>query len=225
MAMRKFARSTTSGSRAAFSRIGLAVGERGGHHQVFRAGDRHRIEHQACALQAPGAGADVAALDGDVGAHRLQPRDVNVHRPRADRTAAGQRHVGAAEARYQRPEHQDRCAHGLDQVVGCEAFAHRRGVHLDAHALVDGHGGAHPAEQLDGGSHIVQMRNVADHHRIVGEQRCGEDRQSGVLGAGDAHLALEGRAALDLQFVHNLLAEIACGDFGGHYSVERGQKA
>ena len=43
---------------------------------------------------------------------------------------------------------------------------------------------------------------LRDHHRLVGEQRAGEDRQRGVLGAGDAHLALERHAALDLQLVH-----------------------
>ncbi len=49
------ARSTTSGSRAAFSRIGLAVGQRRGHHQVLGAGDRHHVGGDARALQARAA--------------------------------------------------------------------------------------------------------------------------------------------------------------------------
>ena len=36
----------------------------------------------------------------------------------------------------------------------------------------------------------------------VGEQRAREDRQRRVLGAGDAHLAVERHAAADLQLVH-----------------------
>ena len=125
MAIRKFARSTTSGSRAAFSMNGLALGQRRRHHEVLRAGDRDGIEHQTRAPQPAGARADVAAVDRDVGAHGLQPRDVDVDGPRADRAAAGQRHVGLAEARQQRPQHQDRGAHGLHQLVRREAFARR----------------------------------------------------------------------------------------------------
>src|ERR1700739_1557625 len=41
---------------------GLPVGERGGHHQILRAGDGDGVEHQPRALQARGAGADVAPL-------------------------------------------------------------------------------------------------------------------------------------------------------------------
>jgi hypothetical protein len=180
----------------------LALGERRRHHQVLGAGHRHGVEHQPRALQARGTRADITALDGDVGAHRLQPRHVDVDRTGADRAAARKRHVGAPVARHQGTEHQDRGAHGLHQVVGREALAHRRAVDLDAHALVDRDGGAHPAEELDGGGDVLQVRHVRDHHRIVREQRPGEDRQCGVLGAGDAHLAFEGGAALDLEFIH-----------------------
>ena len=47
-------------------------------------------------------GDDVAVLDDDLGAHRLQALDVLVDRPRADRAAAGQRDARLAEARQQR---------------------------------------------------------------------------------------------------------------------------
>ena len=104
---------------------GLAVGQGGGHHEIFRAGDGHGLEHQARALEALGAGLDVAVLDVNIGAHGLQARDVDVDRARADRAAAGQRHIGAAEARQQRPQHQDRRAHGLHQLVGREVFLDR----------------------------------------------------------------------------------------------------
>ena len=183
---------------------GFAVGEGRRHHQVLGAGDRHRIEHQPRALEAPGAGANVTALDGDVGTHRLQPRDVNVHRPRTDGAAARQRYVSAPVARHQGTQHQDRGAHGLHQIVGCEALLDGRSVHLDAHALVDGDGGAHPPEQLDRRGHVLQMRHVSDHHRVLGEQRCGENRQGGVLGPGNPHLTFERHTALDLQLIHGL---------------------
>ena len=122
---------------------GFAVGERRRHHEIFRAGDRDGVEIQPRALEPPGARADVAAFDVDVRAHGLQARDVDVHRARADGAAAGQRHVGLAEARQQRPEHQDRRAHGLHQLVGREALARGRRIDLDAHLLVDGDRDAH----------------------------------------------------------------------------------
>jgi hypothetical protein len=57
----------------------------------------------------------------------------------------GKRHVGLAEARQQRAQHQDGRAHGLDQLVGRETLARGGRVDLDAHLLVDGHRHAHPA--------------------------------------------------------------------------------
>ena len=96
---------------------GFAVRERRGHHQVLGARDRDGVEHQPRALQPPRARADVAAFDADVRAHRLQPGDVNVHRPRADGAAAGQRDVRLAEARHQRAEHEDGRAHRLHELV------------------------------------------------------------------------------------------------------------
>ena len=61
---------------------------------------------------------------------------------------------------------------------------------------------AHAAQQLDHRGHILQMRHVGDGHRAVGQQAPGQDRQRGVLGAGNADLALERHAALDLQLIH-----------------------
>ena len=176
----------------------LAVGQRRGHHQVLGARHGDGIEHQARALQAPGPRADVAALDLDLRAHGLQSRDVDVHRPRTDGAAARQRDIRAAEAGHQRTQHQDRGAHGLHQIVRREALAQGRGIDLDAQPLGDGDADAHAAEQLDGGRHILQMRHVADGHRLVGQQARRQDRQRRVLGAGDAHFALERHAARDL---------------------------
>ena len=127
---------------------------------------------------------------------------MDVDRARADRAATGQRHIRVAVARHQRSQHQDGRTHGLHQLVRREALAHGGGIDLDAHALVDGDGRAHSAEQLDGRRDIAQVRHVRHHDRILREQCPGEYRQGGVLGAGDAHLALEGNTTLDLQLVH-----------------------
>ena len=180
----------------------LAVGEAGGHHQIFGAGDGHGLEHQPRTLEPLRARADVAALDVYVRAHRLQAGHVDVDRPRTDGAAPGQRHVGAPEAREQRPEHQDRGTHGLDQLVRRKVFANGPGIDLDAHALVDGHGHAHAAEQLDGRGDVLQVRHVADRYRPVGQQCAGQNRQRRVLGTGYADFTLERNAARYLQLIH-----------------------
>ncbi len=177
---------------------------RRGHEQVLRARDRYGLAHDARASEAIGLGADVTIFDLNVRAHRAQTIDVNIHRTRADGAATGQRHIGLAEASQQRPEHDDRCAHRAHQFVGRDESIGGGGIDLDPHAVVDGHAHAHATEQLDHGRDVLQMRHVAHRHRPLGQQRRGQNRQRGVLRAGDANLALERRAALNQQLVHGL---------------------
>jgi hypothetical protein len=96
-------------------------------------------------------------------------------------------------------EDQDRGAHGLDQLVRRKALADRTRVNLDAHFFIDGHSHAHAPEQLDHGRDVLEVRHVGDRHRPVDQQRAGQNRQRGILGARDAHLALERLAPGDLQ--------------------------
>src|SRR5574343_58493 len=67
----------------------FALGQASGHHQVLGAGHGAHVGADASALQAGRLGMDVALLDLDLGAHRLQTLDVLVNRPGADGTAAG----------------------------------------------------------------------------------------------------------------------------------------
>ena len=78
---------------------GRAVGEHRRHHEVL--GARHGDESNTnrAPLQPARARVDVAVLEIDLGAHRLQALDVLVHGPQADRAAAGQRHARLAAAR------------------------------------------------------------------------------------------------------------------------------
>ena len=57
----------------------------------------------------------------------------------------------------------------------------------------------------------LQVRHVADRDRAVGQQRAGQDRQRGVLGARNPDLAVERHAAPDLQFVHVQLPQRGAG--------------
>ncbi len=202
MAINSSARSPISGSRAAFSKHGLAFCERRGHHQVLGPGDRHHVGGDAGTLQAACAGDDIAVLDTDVSAHRLQPQDVLVDRPRTDRAATGKRHACFTESRQQRAEHQDRCAHRLHQFV-------RRLERVDA-AGVEQHGfvaaalGTHPhvAQQPKRGFDIAQLWQVVEPQR-VGREQCRTDlRERRVLGTGNPQLAFEPASTTYQKFFH-----------------------
>ncbi len=94
-----------------------AFGQGGGHHQVFGAGDRDRLEVNLRAAQAPGVGLHVALGQVDLHPHGLQALEVQVDGPGPDGAAAGQRHPGLAGPGHQGPQDQDRGPHGLHQLV------------------------------------------------------------------------------------------------------------
>ena len=179
-----------------------ALGQRGGHQQVFGAGHRDQVQYDVRTPQAAGAGANVAVLDLDVGAHRFQSLDVQVDWPRADGAAAWQRHFGLTKAGQQWSQYQDRGAHGTHQLVRGLEGLNRARVHLDAHPLVDHQVHAHATQQLHGGGDILQVRDVANDDRLVGQQGGGQNRQHRVLGAGGAQLAEQRYATIDDEFAH-----------------------
>ena len=109
---------------------GFAVGEYGGHQQIFGAGDGDFVEENVRALQAVGAGFDVSVLVADLRAHGFKALDVQIDGARADGAAAGHRDARDAHAGDQRSEHQRRGAHGLHD------FVLRGGV--GEHATADG---------------------------------------------------------------------------------------
>ena len=62
---------------------------------------------------------------------RLKAAQVDIHRARTDCTAAGERHIGFTITRQQRPEHQDRGAHGFYQLVRSKLVVYFTGINLD----------------------------------------------------------------------------------------------
>jgi hypothetical protein len=48
----------------------------------------------------------------------------------------------------------------------------------------------HVADQLEHGGHVLQLRHIAQHHGLVGQQSCAQFGQSSVLGARNQHLAV-----------------------------------
>ena len=98
----------------------LALGQRRGHQDVFRAGHGDFLEGDARPAQPPAAGrarGHVAVLGGDFGTHLLQSLQVQVHGPRSDRAPARQRDARASQARERGSQREDRGAHGAHQFV------------------------------------------------------------------------------------------------------------
>ena len=96
---------------------------------------------------------DVAVAPRDVRTHRLQPLDVQIDGPRADRAAARQRDVGLTESGDQRTEHENRRAHRLDQFVG--------GASRTRRASTSRRFTLHPVVESDFGTHALQQRDAS----------------------------------------------------------------
>ena len=176
----------------------LALGAGRGHHEVLGARHRDRVEHEPRAFELRGARADVAVVDRDRRAHRAQPHDVQIHGPRADRATARQRDVGMPEPAEQRPEHENRRAHRLHELVRREEFLdaamHRRST------LPSSRCSAATPMRFSSFSVVAMSFSFGTLRSVdgpVGEQRGGEDRQRGVLRAGDSNLAVERLSADD----------------------------
>jgi hypothetical protein len=131
----------------------------------------------------------------DARPHGGQPLEVLVDGSRADGASAWQRHARLAVAANQRPQHQGRGAHGLDQLVGRLEVVDGRAVDDGGAVALDL--GAKLPEQLAHGDHVTQARDVAVGRLAAGKQRRGEDGQRRVLGARHTHLAVQSLAALD----------------------------
>ncbi len=168
---------------------GGAFGQGRRHQDVFRTRHGDRIEHHPGAAQSLGAGVDIATLHADLRTHGGQPLEMKIDRARADGTAPGQRHPRRAVSGQQGPQHQNRGAHGLDQIVGGQIRAQAGRIQTDPRTIADRDINAHLAQQLHGRGHVTQMRHTAETTGLVGQQSRHQDRQHGVLGAGNLDCA------------------------------------
>lgn len=96
---------------------GLAVGQHGGHEQVFRAAHGGHVKGDVGAAQLVAMAHDVAFFQLEGGAHELQALQVLVHGAGADGAAAGQGHAGLADTGQQRTQAEHRGAHGAHQII------------------------------------------------------------------------------------------------------------
>ena len=205
MALRKFARSTTSGSAAALLDHRRALGKDGGHHHVVRA-EHGRAEFPAHvrhrAAEVGGKHLHVARVDAHRSAERLKALQMQIDRAVADDAAARQRNRGLLLASEQRPEHADRRAHFADDFVRRDCFDLFR---LDPHRAAGAfHFRAQMHQNLEHVVDVTQVGHVADDARLAREQCGREDRQRRVLRAADGHRARKFLTAVNQNFIHRL---------------------
>ena len=167
------------------------------HHQVLGRPDRREVEPQVGSAQAAGhLGDDLPVLDAYDGTELLQPEDVHVQAPRADRVTTGQGHARAATSGDERTEHGDRCPQASYQLVGglvLELLRHldrrpprrRLAGRVRVAGIGDLDGAAELAEQLAHHRDVEDVRHVVDHRAPGREQRAGHQLQRGVLGPAD----------------------------------------
>ncbi len=183
----------------------FAVGEDGGHQEVFGAGDGDLVEDDVRAFQAIGSRFEVAVLLGDGGAHGFEALDVEVDGAAADGAAAGHGDAGHAGARDKGPKHQRAGAHGLDDLVLGDGVgedgAADGGAMLRA-AVAELDLGAHGDEKFALGLDVAHLGNVFEDDLVFGEDGGGHAGERGVFCAGDFDGAEQRVAAADDELVH-----------------------
>src|SRR6266404_2113199 len=180
---------------------GGALGQRRRQHDVLRRRHARLVQQDVGAAQRPAAQHEPVVLLND-GAERLQPEHVGVDTPAADLVAAGALHARLTLAREQRSHQHQAAAHPAQEVgVRCRRGDPSRAqgdgvrvvaIHLDAELL----------DQAEHRPDVGDVGEVLQTHRLVGEQRGGDEREGGVLVAARCDRPLEGHPALDDELVH-----------------------
>ena len=133
---------------------------------------------------------------------------MKIDRPIADGAAARQRHARFTGAGEQRAKHQDGGAHLAHDVIGRFGRGHAAGAqrHDTAEILrprAFDHGrDAKLVEQMAETVHIGEPRQVAQRHRLIRQQRAGEQRERGIFRAGNGKAAVQRVAAANINAVH-----------------------
>ena len=98
---------------------GRALGQAGGHHQVFGGTDGDEGEVERGAAQATRRfGNHIAAVDLDLRTHGLKALNVQVDGACADGAAAGERHLRFVTPREKRSNNEEACAHFAHEIIG-----------------------------------------------------------------------------------------------------------
>ncbi|MCY1169016.1 hypothetical protein D9M73_90300 [compost metagenome] len=187
-----------------------ALGQHRRHHDIFGRADRDDREGIFAARQTPARRdrLDIARRHFELRADRLQRLQMQIDRAIADRAAARQRHGRLACAPDQRAQHQNRRAHFAHDVIRC--FGRGQLARADRHhpteilgpRALDPSRATELVEQMPEAVDIGQTRQVAQRHRLLGQQRARHQRERGVLGTGDGETARQAIAAANENTIH-----------------------
>src|SRR5690606_23358535 len=191
------------------NQAGLALRQCCRHHRIFRCADRDYREGEVCPAQSPSRlGMDVARLDRDAGTHGFQRLEMQIDRSGPNGTAAGQRHLGAAEASQKRPQHENGGTHLSHQIIGGAKGLYLVCLNLEHHALLFGFGRNFPqlhTQRLEKPAHggdVGQARKIAEAQLFARQESCSQKGERGVLRATDLDVAAQRPSAADQYSVH-----------------------
>ncbi len=166
---------------------GGALGQRRGHQRVLGRAHRNEREVDDPAFQPPGRlGVHVAVAQVHLGPQRFHRAQVQIHRPRADRAAAGQGDEGVPVARQHRPQHEDRGAHLAHDVVIGAVIVQRVTRKRQNLAVLQRHDlGPERPQKLAHRRDIAQARGIRQRQRLFRQKRRRHQSKAGVLCARD----------------------------------------
>ena len=159
---------------------GRARGQARRHERVLRSGDARLVEEDIGAAQ-PLRAQHVLVADLHDRSELLQGEKVRIDATPADDIAARGRQSDAAASREERPREQDRrtnarAQHGIER-------ARLHDLRLDDERVARGPlgGDAEGVHELDQRLAVANSWYVFEGDLLIGEERCGDDRQRGVL--------------------------------------------
>ena len=196
----------------------------GRHQRVLGAGHRRLVQIDLGAAQPVGGAQAVLAADVDVGPQRCSAiRWVSTRRrpitsPPGGGTSAAPKRASSGPAN--RIDARIRSHSSGSSLVLVDVAAHTRTVFWPSHST------STPSrdDQLDHLLDVPDARDVLERDRVGGQQAGCQDRERGVLVAGGANGAREGRAALDQERFHGAsLGLRSPSRQGSHIRCRRGR--
>ena len=162
---------------------------------------------------------DITAVDVDFGAERLEARQMQIDRARADGAATGQRDFRLAHAGDDGTEDPEAGAHTRDHFVGCGGVddiargeMERLALQVGRGALaVDGQIRAVIAQDAGKKVDVGEVGNVLQSHPVGGQQTRDHQRQGGVLGPGNGDRPRKPLAADNSDAIHGVSFSISAG--------------
>ena len=178
------------------------LGEDRSHHQVLRAGDGGHVERDARTVQPVRPREVLAVVLLDLGPHETESLEMLLDTAHPDVVTTGFRDAGLACTADEGPEEEERAAHPAAELgvdLGADERCRVQPPRVQVGVLDDD---TDMLEHAGHGRDVLDVRHVAELHRLIGEQRRGHDRERGVLAPGDRDSTLEPPPATDAQQFH-----------------------